>query len=462
MNSNRNATKKYITWSLLFFLGMNLLLGLALMNQTKQSMTEMMRSNMLDVSVMAAAELDGDTLSSLKESSVGTPEYNEVYDTLSNYFLYQDLEYIYTVRVTADGDFVFLIDPDPVDPGRFGEPVTRTDALEQAAQGTAAVDEAPFTDRWGSFYSAYSPVYDSKGQLAAIVAVDFREDWFQKGVNRYVYTILLVIVVTLILGTVIVLNITDRFKMRFDQIYRELAGVSEDVEDLSREISSGRNFPEQFRPEICLNEEDKALIEAGERDQANVIEALSARIRLTHSEISSYIEFARSMAYTDAMTGVGNKTAYLERIETLKKGMETRNLVYTIAILDINGLKKINDNFGHDVGDCVIRDTAVLLMRVFDVQKIFRIGGDEFIVVMEDAGDQEMKALFRKLDAELDSFNRTEREYEAVISFSKGCARYMPETDHDFRDVFKRADESMYRDKAVYYQTHPDRRSFRI
>ena len=60
-----------------------------------------------------------------------------------------------------DKEFVFSVDPTIEDPGEFGSPVMYTDALYKAANGTAAIDEEPYSDAWGKIYSAYSPVFDS-------------------------------------------------------------------------------------------------------------------------------------------------------------------------------------------------------------------------------------------------------------------------------------------------------------
>ena len=92
------------------------------------------------------------------------------------------------------------MDTDPVSPAAYGENCEFTVALDSAGLGTAAVDETPYTDRWGEFYSAYSPVFDSNGNVAGIVAVDFSVDWFEDQVTSQTrstvigYLIILIIV----------------------------------------------------------------------------------------------------------------------------------------------------------------------------------------------------------------------------------------------------------------------------
>ena len=73
----------------------------------------------------------------------------------------------------GNGNFSFSVDPAPDDPGEFGAPVVYTEALYKASLGIPSVDEVAYTDAWGRFYSAYSPVFNSNGKVAGIVATDF-------------------------------------------------------------------------------------------------------------------------------------------------------------------------------------------------------------------------------------------------------------------------------------------------
>ena len=87
---------------------------------------------------------------------------------------------IYCVRALDDGSFVFTIDPDPESPGAFGDHIPYTEALYNASLGTPGVDKEAYVDQWGRFYSAYSPVFDSNGNVTDIVAVDFTADWVDR------------------------------------------------------------------------------------------------------------------------------------------------------------------------------------------------------------------------------------------------------------------------------------------
>ena len=118
-------------------------------------------------------------LDSLRGEDLGSPEYEAVLNTLIRFRDNIKLDYIYYVRDEGNGNYTFGIDPDPVDSADFGEPVVYTEALYLAFQGIPSVDEEPSEDQWGEFYSAFSPVYNSEGKVAAVFGADFGSAWYE-------------------------------------------------------------------------------------------------------------------------------------------------------------------------------------------------------------------------------------------------------------------------------------------
>ena len=170
MNGKNTSLRiKVILMISVFMLTTNLALGYILTKQARDATKTQINDRMLDIVNTAAAMLDGDVLKRLTAEDRGSEEYQAVYDMLARFRDNIRLDYIYYVRPEGDKKFTFGIDPDPVAPGRFGSPVVYTDALYAASQGTASVDEKPYEDAWGRFYSAFSPVFDSEGNVAAVV-----------------------------------------------------------------------------------------------------------------------------------------------------------------------------------------------------------------------------------------------------------------------------------------------------
>ena len=231
-----------------FLLVTNLALGAALMRQSRNAMKTQIDERMLDVANTAADMLDGDALERLTAEDRGTPQYEAVLNTLICFHDNINLSYIYCIRDMGDGTFSFIIDADPVDPGEFGSPVTYTDALYSASQGKAAVDEKPYQDKWGRFYSAYSPVLDLGGRVAGVVAVDFEASWYEGQLNQNARTIIIACLLSLIIGIALVLFLTRQFGLRIEQINANLNDLASDMHELTG-YSAGKTAT-QNRPSL--------------------------------------------------------------------------------------------------------------------------------------------------------------------------------------------------------------------
>ncbi len=420
----------YVMAVCVFLLTVNVVLGFVLMRQSDKAMRTLIENRMLDVSNTAAAMLDGDAMAGLKAGDEDTDDYQTIYRTLSYFQNNFALEYIYCVRDLGGGNFVFLVDPSDV-PGEFGEPVAYTDALYQASLGTASVDKEPYGDRWGRFYSAYTPVYDSGNSVAGIVAVDFSADWYEQQISGQVKTTVVITAVSLVIAMSVVAVITARFRRRFRVLLGEMNSISDEIETLVRELSPGAD--------INLRGEEERTFS---RDE---ITELGNQIRSLESQLGRRLSYVRSQAYLDSLTGLGNRTAYEEYVSGLDEKIRGGTARFALIIFDMNGLKEINDKYGHEQGDGAITELGHALRRHFEDARLYRIGGDEFAVIVE----QSLGDIGERLD-------RVEKDLE--FGASKGCAVFSPDTDTGYRDVFKRADNAMYEDKKAYYLTHEDRR----
>ena len=158
-------------------------------------------------------------------------------------------------------------------------------------------------------------------------------------------------------------------------------------------------------------------------------------------------DYARAMrmANRDALTGVKSKYAYEEEEraidQAINKGAQGP---FAVAVCDINGLKKVNDTYGHNAGDKYIKDACRFICNVFKHSPVFRIGGDEFVAVLQ-GGDYEIRdQLMGKIET------GTCETYEGgAVSIAGGLAEFLPRVDGDFNAVFERADAAMYENKRL-------------
>ena len=127
-------------------------------------------------------------------------------------------------------------------------------------------------------------------------------------------------------------------------------------------------------------------------------------------------------------------------MRTSKTGQAT--IEFAIGVFDCDNLKKINDQYGHDKGDIYIKATSQMICRVFKHSPVFRIGGDEFAIILR-GHDYEHRyeilgAINRQIEQHLNTGN---------VVASLGMADFDPETDNTFHAVFSRADGLMYERK---------------
>ena len=185
-----------------------------------------------------------------------------------------------------------------------------------------------------------------------------------------------------------------------------------------------------------------------------IIEELARLLILSMKEHSNRMERKLTStiqkANTDVLTNVKNRTAHAERIEQISAILKT-NPYYEFGIVgaDINNLKIANDKFGHEIGDMYIKNCCRMLCEVFTHSPVYRIGGDEFSVILEGQDLANYKELMDKL-AKMNRRYSSIKEYEkGRAHIAMGVAIYNPETDMTIDDVIKRADEAMYKNKEI-------------
>ena len=137
-----NLTAQYVIIVCALLLVINVIFGAVMINISSNSMKTLINWHMLSVANTAAAQIDGDMLESISAEDVGTEEFKQISNTLINILNVQqdsDIKYIYATKKEGD-HFVFTVDPDPVAPGEYGEPVVYTPTQDKAWEGVAAVD----------------------------------------------------------------------------------------------------------------------------------------------------------------------------------------------------------------------------------------------------------------------------------------------------------------------------------
>lgn len=159
-------------------------------------------------------------------------------------------------------------------------------------------------------------------------------------------------------------------------------------------------------------------------------------------------------AYRDALTGVGNKAAYNKAVAALNEEISRGLCRFAVVMVDMNNLKQINDEHGHRAGDAYIKGCCHLICEMFKHSPVFRIGGDEFAVILTEQDYENRAGLVERLrdayeQAVADMSVEPWERYSAAVGIAEHAS-----DDNSYELVFKRADAAMYDEKKAFKIKH--------
>ncbi|MBO4452955.1 MAG: diguanylate cyclase [Clostridia bacterium] len=338
---------------------------------------------------------------------------------------------------------VYLVDSadeeDACPPGSIDPLLEKNrDVLTNPYRGFPAYDSD--LPEYGWLVTAGAPVIDSDGEVIGYAFTDISmNDIFAQqvyAVLRLIGWLVLAAVVIALVGALAVNRmITRPLRMlsnaAADYVHDEESAVQDGFAKL--EIRTGDEIEELLhsvqKMESDINDHIISLI--------NVNRELSASRTMTD-------KMAR-LANKDALTGVRNKTSYDRHVSELQDEIEKGNAAFGIAMIDLNNLKTLNDVHGHIAGDRAIKKLASIVCDVFSHSPVFRIGGDEFAVLIMNDDYLRVEDLVAEFNAVNEKISGDESlEPADRISAAIGYSMYEKEKDHTVQEVFDRADAAMY------------------
>lgn len=209
---------------------------------------------------------------------------------------------------------------------------------------------------------------------------------------------------------------------------RRLAGPIKRLNEAAKHLTDG-----EFDFEIKVETSDEIGELAGTFIETRKI--LQKKIYLLDQE-----------AHMDGLTGVGNKSAFADREVEINQEIASGNADFSIAVFDVNKLKVANDVFGHMAGDKLLVTVAEHLSSVFGNSNVYRIGGDEFVVVIPETDDSDSGIKISSCVAGMKTLS-VEGYPDCKASCAWGVCRFDKEKDKDLSDVLRRTDTEMYKNK---------------
>jgi len=183
----------------------------------------------------------------------------------------------------------------------------------------------------------------------------------------------------------------------------------------------------------------------GDARSQQISELLMRAVRCAAKQYMLQAELG-NLALTDELTGLYNRRGFVAVAERqMSLGRRTgRGML--LFIMDVNGLKSINDSFGHLEGDCALKRTSAVLEETFrDSDVVARLGGDEFAVLAVEAAGHSEATIKARLFERLKSISAEQSRYE--ISLSIGVARFDPRNVTSIGELMVKADRAMYEQK---------------
>lgn len=166
------------------------------------------------------------------------------------------------------------------------------------------------------------------------------------------------------------------------------------------------------------------------------------------------LKAARRIAFTDPLTGIRSKGAYVYFVKQLEERLsQGEQIPFALVMFDCNYLKQVNDRYGHSAGDEYLKAAAAIMSRSFPESPVFRIGGDEFATVLMGAAFANREKLIAEFKEREPELFLAVRIRENFLGIAVGSAVFDPRIDSCVDDVLRRADQNMYGDKRTREQS---------
>jgi len=253
-------------------------------------------------------------------------------------------------------------------------------------------------------------------------------------------------------------NISPRFTELFGYTLEEIKGknINGGLIHPPDKIEEGKNLDKiaysegYFNYETIRKKKDGTLFPVSISGSNIIIDGQLKGIIGTYVDITErkkLEEKLQELAHFDVLTGSYRRGCGLNLLEQQIKTANRRNTLVTLFYLDIDRFKYINDTFGHNEGDKILKKTAKLFKSTLrEVDIICRIGGDEFLLILPDTSPEKALRIRERINKNLEKLNRSlNKPYK--ISFSIGLSCYNPSNPLSIDELIRIADENMYKEK---------------
>ena len=405
------------------------------------------------IAAMVASEINPRNVEEFLERGHHVEGYNEIEGRLRKIRVSNsDIKYLYVYKIMEDGcHVVFDLETPDTPAGEPDEVLPFEEAFYPYLPDLFAGRPIPpiiSDDTYGYLLTVYKPIYNSVGDCVCYAGVDFSlesiTDYGRVFISKVIALFLGAVIFIFVLGLAFVENNIILPIKTMAYCANNFAYDSEEAR--------ARNIERIKSLEIKTNDEIENLY--------------SAFIKTTSDSMSNFENLKRSkiqlavmdeLAHTDSLTGIKNKTAYAEVTTRLDAAIAAGVAEFAIIMIDVNYLKKVNDTYGHERGNEYLINACMLACSVFGEGNVYRVGGDEFVVILDGENLAHCEEMVSRLRGMIEKF-RADKTLEAweKVSAAVGVAYYRAGVDKTADEVFKRADSDMYQNKLAMKATRRD------
>ena len=370
-----------------------------------------------------------------------------------------NIKYIYIYKIEADGcHVIFDLDTSALEGDKPGEVVPFEEGIALYADDLIEGKPIPpiiSDDEFGYLLTLYKPLYDINGKCQCYAAVDYSMDILSEYTTAFIVKLIALFIGCFIFISAMSLTFVE------NHIILPINTMAHYAWNFSFDSEAARqkNIKQMRSLKITTGDEIENLYYALLRTTENILKYLATlqRARTQVADMIFKVFEMDAIAHKDSLTGIKNKTAYVEEIAKLDKKISEGAAEFCITMVDVNYLKRINDAYGHEHGNEYLINACKLVCAVFGEENVYRVGGDEFVVIIEGEKVPLCKYFAAQFKMEMDrkNSNRSLKPWEKV-SAAVGVAYYQSGVDNLADDVFKRADKEMYANKLAMKAVRTD------
>jgi len=428
-----------------------------------QSLMRQIQDRLQYSAALMSRTIDAGSLEGIEGSSdTGTAAYRETLRQLRDFRrTNSDIAFLYIMRKVGD-EVRFVIDSDETDkqalPG-----MVYTDVPPNLYEGfdRMAVDAKIYEDKWGAFLSGYAPLMNGRGQY--LVGIDMRADEVGRKFHLLRISAAVSLIASIVLAFLFSKYLSHRFTSPLAPLISRCRAIAEDRLADRLDFTTNDEFNDLITAfnTMCthISASEKKKKEAFEalrksRDELDIrveqrtqdLKEINKRLRIAIKERIRAQAALEEAAMIDPLTGVLNRRGMMTHLQHHVARNQRNGVPFTILMVDLDHFKAVNDTYGHETGDLVLRKTAMRLASSTRSQDIVsRWGGEEFLILLSETAADGGKVVAERIRQRIAAEPFPGDGKALSVTASIGGAAF--EKNASIDECIRRADVSLYKAK---------------